>query len=1005
MIVLRATALALTTVLFLAVLVPAQAGSNGYVRDEFSSVSYSGNDGSVSWGGSWLEVPLTNGPTTGEFQVVSNSRCAASNCLRIGPGDVAGRGAFRDVDLTGSTAATLTFSFRRQYDGDGNGTMMVRASTDGWSWNTLRTYQLNTSDSGNVAQSIDVSAYAGSSLKLGFFGNGEFGGYFYVDNVQVALSSNASPTITTSLPDRNDTEADSVSFRVAATDPNDDDLSFSASGLPPGISINTNTGSVSGTLGYTTAAASPYTTVVKVADGEGGEDTESFIWSIDDLNRSPTMSAIANATAEEEVALQIVVDADDPDLPGDSLNYSLTSSPSGATINSSGVIKWTPTESNGPGTYGFKVKVKDSASPPASVVRSFNVTVVEVNAPPEVAYIPDQALGAGDTMSYPVVAIDADIPPNALTFAATGMPPGVAINRTSGLISGTIPTGASQGTGTATMTVRDNGTPQAKTVKTFAWQVTRGNHAPVLGQIADQNPESGDPVTFTATATDADSADTLNYWLADGIDPVPTGAAIDPDTGRFTWKPTEDQHAATYRINVGVSDSGSPRLSDTQLVTIVVPKINAAPEVTSLADQRSAEGDSVSLKVAASDPDDTDSLQFSASGLPGGLSINPSSGVISGAVDYEAAAASPYTVTVTATDNGKPVKSNKVSFQWRVDDTNRPPTATDFEFIAFVDQETPLILIAEDPDGDELEYTILDEPVFGVLEGEGPDRVYLTEGGDDGDTFTFMVSDGEFEAEAIVTIEIRTENNPPTASPDEYELDEGEILTVDTPGVLRNDSDPDNEELSVSVVSDPDHGVLVLNSDGSFTYQPDEGFVGGDKFIYVATDALGEESTATVVLTVIAAETVVVPGIDDSPRVEVVVATSALWEPPAEDDEGFAAAIPRAVVAASGSGISSLSGLGLPLLLLAIALLLALTVGRISYLPAAAAKHHERGIVKSFDTIHGLGMLAPTEGDGEVFVHGQALDEMETLTEGQEVEYVAADLRGRRIALRIWPAT
>jgi cold shock CspA family protein len=1004
-IVRRTITLTLTTVLFLAVLAPARAGSSDYVRDEFNSVGYSGNDGSVSWDGFWLEVPLANGPTSGELQVVANSRCAAGNCLRIGPGDVTGRGAFREVDLSGANSATLTFSFRREYDGDGNGSMMVRASTDGWSWSTLRSYQLDTEDSGNVSQSIDLSAYAGSALKIGFFGNGEFDGYFYVDNVQVAFSTNASPTITTSLPDRSDTEADTVSFAVAATDSDDDDLSFSATGLPPGISIDSDSGLVAGKIGYTAAAASPYTTVVRVSDGQGGEDAETFAWSIDDLNRPPTILAIANATANEEAALQVAVVADDPDLPGDSLNYSLTSAPSAASITSSGVIKWTPTESNGPGTYGFTVKVKDSASPPASVVRSFSVTVAEVNAAPEVTYIPDQALGAGDTMSYTVAATDPDIPPNGLTFTATGMPPGVAINQTSGLISGTIPSGAAQATGTATVTVKDNGTPQAKTIKTFSWQVTRGNHAPVLGPIADQNPGSGSTVTFTASATDADSGDTLNYWLADGIDAVPDGAAINPDTGKFTWKPTDAQHAATYRINVGVSDSGSPRLSDTQLVTIVVPKINTAPKVTKPAAQRSAEGDSVSLKIAATDPDTADSLRFSASGLPSGLSINSSSGVISGVVGYEAAAASPYTVTVTATDNGKPVKSNKASFQWRVDNTNRPPTATDFGFIAFVEEETPLTLVATDPDGDELEYTILVEPVFGVLEGEGPDREYTTEGGDDGDSFTFKVSDGEFEAEATATVEIRTENNPPTASPDEYEVEEGDLLAVGAPGVLRNDSDPDREQLTVAVLSPPDHGVLILNSDGSFTYQPDEGFVGGDKFIYVATDGLGEESTATVVITVNAAEVVAVPVVDDSPRVEVVNATSALWQPADVNDDGFVAEMPRAVVSAVNSGISSLPGLGLPLLLLAIALLLALTLGRISYLPVAAAKQHEQGYVKSYDTIHGLGLLAPTEGDAEVFVHGHALDEMEVLEEGQKVEFVAADLRGRRVALRIWPAT
>ncbi len=1001
----RSFALALVSVLFLAVLSPAHAGSSEFVRDEFNSVSYSGDDGSVAWQSIWLEAPLTNGPTTGEFQVVSDTYCVATNCLRIGPNDVTGRGAYREVGLSDSTAATLTFSFRRQLDGGSDGRLLVRVSSDGWSWSTVASYQLNTEDAGNVAQSLDLSSYAGAALKVGFFGDGEFGGYFFIDNVQVAMSTNTSPSFTTSLPDRADTETDTVSFAVSASDPDDDDLSFSAVGLPPGSSIDSNSGVVSGTIGYTAAASSPFSTIVTVSDGQGGTDTDSFVWVIDDLNRIPDMAFIPNMTANEEVVMQVTIDADDPDLPDDFLNYSLTSAPTGASIAPNGVITWTPTESNGPGTYGFTVKVKDSASPPASVVRSFSVTVVETNAAPQVSYIPDQALGAGDSMSYTVVATDPDIPPNSLAFTAAGMPPGIVINQNSGLISGTIPSTASQATGTATVTVKDNGTPQTRTVQTFAWQVTRGNHAPVLAPIANQNPESGGSIVFTAVATDADSGDTLNYWLADGIDAVPEGAAINPDTGSFTWKPTEVQHGTTYRINVGVSDSGSPRLSDTQLITIVVPEINKAPRVDKPANQRSAEGESVSVTVSATDPDPDDQLRFTATGLPRGLTIATTTGAISGVVGFEAAAASPYNVTITATDNGKPVKSNKASFEWRIDNTNRPPVATSTDVLAFVGEETPLSLVAEDPDGDDLEYSISVEPIFGVLEGDAPNYVYTSDGGNNSDSLTFVVTDGEFDAEASVTIELRTENAAPTAANDEYETDEGQVLEVAAPGVLGNDTDPDGEQLTAAVVSPPDHGRLVLNPDGSFAYTAAAGFVGGDKFIYLATDALGEESAATVVLTVNGVEVVAVPVVDDSPKVDVVAATTSLWQPAADGDQGFVAQVPRAIVAALNSGISTLPNLVLPLLLLAIALLIALTVGRITYLPAVAAKKHEEGYVKSYDAIHGLGRLIPSDGDDEVFVHGHALSKMETLEEGQKVEFIAADVRGRRIVLQIWPAT
>ncbi len=92
------------------------------------------------------------------------------------------------------------------------------------------------------------------------------------------------------------------------------------------------------------------------------------------------------------------------------------------------------------------------------------------------------------------------------------------------------------------------------------------------------------------------------------------------------------------------------------------------------------------------------------------------------------------------------------------------------------------------------------------------------------------------------------------------------------------------------------------------------------------------------------------------------------------------------------------------LLLLAVALLLAVTVGRIAYLPAAAMRRHERGRVNAYDSVHGLGKVTPEHGADDVYVHGKALEHMDELKQGQEVEFVAAVVKGRRIALRVWPA-
>ena len=71
-------------------------------------------------------------------------------------------------------------------------------------------------------------------------------------------------------------------------------------------------------------------------------------------------------------------------------------------------------------------------------------------------------------------------------------------------------------------------------------------------------------------------------------------------------------------------------------------------------------------------------------------------------------------------------------------------------------------------------------------------------------------------------------------------------------GVLANDTDPQSMPLTASLVSGPTHGSLTLNSDGSFTYTPNTGYLGADSFTYQASDGFHNSNVATVSLTVTA---------------------------------------------------------------------------------------------------------------------------------------------------------
>lgn len=74
--------------------------------------------------------------------------------------------------------------------------------------------------------------------------------------------------------------------------------------------------------------------------------------------------------------------------------------------------------------------------------------------------------------------------------------------------------------------------------------------------------------------------------------------------------------------------------------------------------------------------------------------------------------------------------------------------------------------------------------------------------------------------------------------------------TPATSGLLANDTDPEGDPLTAALVDGASHGSLTLNPDGSFSYQPNEDFVGQDSFSYTANDGSADSGLATATIAV-----------------------------------------------------------------------------------------------------------------------------------------------------------
>ena len=95
-------------------------------------------------------------------------------------------------------------------------------------------------------------------------------------------------------------------------------------------------------------------------------------------------------------------------------------------------------------------------------------------------------------------------------------------------------------------------------------------------------------------------------------------------------------------------------------------------------------------------------------------------------------------------------------------------------------------------------------------------------------------------------------NVPPTAMDDTYSTLEDESLSINVEtGLIGNDTDPNEDALTIQILDNVSHGVLSSESDGSFTYVPDENYYGEDSFSYKAFDGAELSNEATVTLTII----------------------------------------------------------------------------------------------------------------------------------------------------------
>jgi hypothetical protein len=302
-------------------------------------------------------------------------------------------------------------------------------------------------------------------------------------------------------------------------------------------------------------------------------------------NTAPVLPTQIDRTIPELSTLTVNNAATDSDSPPNILTYTLIAAPAGASISSSGIITWTPTEAQGPSANTFTTRVTDNGSPPLSATNSFQVLVSEVNRAPVLPVQNSRTVTTGTTITVTNTASDSDIPVNALAYSLVNPPSGAAID-SNGIITWTPTTAQGPSTNSITTVVTDDGSPPLSATNSFTVVVTSINNPPVLtSQPTSRTNVAGTTATFTVGATGA----SLTYqWLKSSL-PI-SGAT----SSILTLSSVTSADAAGYSVTVANSFGSVTSLTAT-LTVIVPPAI-----VTQPASQTNNAGTAATFTVVAS---------------------------------------------------------------------------------------------------------------------------------------------------------------------------------------------------------------------------------------------------------------------------------------------------------------------------------------------------------------------------------------------------------------------
>jgi len=632
------------------------------------------------------------------------------------------------------------------------------------------------------------------------------------------------PPVISSQPSQIAVVGREYSYQVVASDADGDNLVYTLAQGPAGIFIDPATG----LLRYTPSQTGNHTVEIRVTDGNHIL-TQTFTLVVIP-NVRPQI--ISSPTRDAYVGRQYVYQAEAVDPNGDTVTWRLESGAPGMSIDpSTGRFTFDPTEI---GLFTVTLVAGDGHGQEDRQTFEIRVRELLSNTPPKIVSGMRSTIPVGHNFNHQFLAVDAD--GDAVSFGLVSGPAGMQISA-SGALNWT-PTGDQAGLHKFTVRVTDERGEFSEVEYRIDVVESYVNQPPRFTSLWPTLAAAGSEWNYQATAFDPDG-DSLYFMLDQG----PAGMTVDPLSGLFRWTPQKHQ-SGVYGVTIRVVDAYGAWA--TQSFAILVSGSNTAPRITSTPTTVGQVGKTWTYQAKAVDAEGNAIEFYLGPDCPPTMVVNPNTGQVAFSSDVPGE----FTVELFVKDIWGATSGQRFTLVISAGADNLPPVVSSTPgYYAAPGQEYVYQVLAQDPNGDALSYSLRSAPAGMSIDSSGRLTWRPTEAQAGEHRVEIAIFDGQDGIMQSYLLKVLKNSAPAFGTISDQTVLAGAEFVLEAQA-----SDPDRDSLKYELIQAPEG--LTVDTNGRLRWNAPSIPAGGGsqthQVVLRATDPFGAEAQVAFSLTVTA---------------------------------------------------------------------------------------------------------------------------------------------------------